>query len=171
MATAAAAELDPGAQRPRWFSSDGSGRFDLAEPGAPATWRRSPSAPLVEVGARLAYIDRGEVSRRSLASLRVPRALRLAGVVSPLAAGGASARCSAGAHYERDSHPWARRFAEGGFDGIRYGLSHEPGLRLLGVAIFGDAGEQPGFGPVEDGPIPEALVEEAVARFGFRYAP
>jgi len=39
------------------------------------------------------------------------------------------------------------------------------------VALFGEAGEQPTFGPVDDGRIPEVLVTKAMARFGFRIAP
>lgn len=126
----------------------------------------------MEVGARLSYVDPEELARRFLARLRVPRPIRLADVTSPRAAGfGVTAKASAGSDYPRDSQPWARRLAAAGFDGIRYGLSHEPGLRLRGLAVFGEAGEHPRFGPVDDGPIPGALVAKAMARFGFRYAP
>ena len=125
-----------------------------------------------ELLARLSYVDPDELARRSLARLRVARLLRLADVTSSKAAGfGVTARASAGSNYPRDSQPWARRLAAAGFDGIRYGLSREPGLRLRGLALFGEAGEHPSFGPVDDGPIPEAVVAKAMARFGFRHAP
>jgi hypothetical protein len=157
---------------PWWFNADGSRRFDLEAPRGTCYLAETALGAFVEVGARLSYVDPDELARRSLARLRVTGLLRLADVTSPKAAGfGVTARASAGSDYPRDSQPWARRLAAAGFDGIRYGLSHEPGLRLRGLALFGEAGEHPSFGPVDDGPIPDALVAKAMARFGFRYAP
>lgn len=157
---------------PWWFNSDGSQRFDLESPKGTCYLAEAALGAFVEVGARLSYVDPDELGRRSLARLQVPRALRLADVTSPRAAGfGATARVSAGAGYSLDSQPWAERFAAAGFEGIRYGLSHDPGLRLRGLAVFGDAGEHPDFGPADSGPVPEAVVTRAMARFGFRFAP
>lgn len=160
-------------QHPWWFNSDGSQRFDLEVPQGTCYLAERPLGAFVEVGTRLAFIDPEELALRALARLRVARPLRLADALSPRAAGlGATARISAGSDYAAaDSQPWARALADAGFDGIRYGLSHEPGLRLRGFALFGQAGEHPGYGQVDDGAISAALVDEAMARFGFRYAP
>lgn len=103
---------------------------------------------------------------------RVPRTLRLADVKSPRAPGfGVTARVNAGSDYARDAQPWTRRFAAADFDGASYGLSHEPALRLRGLAGFGEVGEHPDFGPADDHPIPETLVAKAMVRFGVRCAP
>ena len=65
---------------------------------------------------------------------------------------------------------WAEAFAQAGFDGVRYRLSHDPAQRELGVALFGPAGEQDL--PVRaSGPIEPAVLEQARSRFGLIVAP
>jgi hypothetical protein len=65
---------------------------------------------------------------------------------------------------------WAAAFAGADFDGILYLLRHDPGQRLVGVALFGPAGAsgQP-FTPGD--PIGRDVIEEAERRFGVRVMP
>ncbi|HZD65267.1 MAG TPA: hypothetical protein VE152_04135, partial [Acidimicrobiales bacterium] len=85
-----------------WFSSDGSGRFDLERPRGTCYVAQDALGAFAEVGARLTYLDPEELARRSLACLRVPRPLYVADVISPLAADvGVGARCRTGMDYPR----------------------------------------------------------------------
>lgn len=65
---------------------------------------------------------------------------------------------------------WAAALANAGFDGIHYLLRHDPGQRLVGVALFGPAGE-PSWPFTPGEPIGADIVSEAERRFGVRVVP
>jgi hypothetical protein len=49
---------------------------------------------------------------------------------------------------------------------------HDPSQKLYGIAIFGAAGAaEPAGSHTVSGAIPDALVDEARARFGYRIIP
>jgi RES domain len=65
---------------------------------------------------------------------------------------------------------WAAAFASEGFAGIRYRLRHDPSGSLLGIALFGAAGEAD-WAVEASGPIPDDLIREAAERFGIVVVP
>ncbi len=129
-----------------------------------------------EVGAFIEVFRAGtvipaqEADARLLASLSVPKRSTLADCTTSKARRfGVTGAIHTQPDYEL-TQAWAEAFAEAGFDGVRYRLSHDPAQRELGVALFGPAGEQDL--PVrESGPIPPGVVEEARSRFGLIVAP
>lgn len=68
------------------------------------------------------------------------------------------------------SQAFAAECTRAGYGGIRYFVRHAVGKRLVGIALFGEAGAM-NPGPVgRRGPIPDAVVEEASCEYGFRLA-
>jgi RES domain-containing protein len=156
---------------PWWFSSGGTGRFDLRD-GAQGTCYLavSPVGAFIEVFRVATLIPEAELEARSLSSLAPPKRTSLADCTV------AAARkfgITGAIHTQPDyalPQAWAKAFAASGFGGIRYRLSHDPAQRELGVALFGAAGAQ--TLPVRrTEPVPPAVVEEARRRFGLVVAP
>jgi hypothetical protein len=60
-----------------------------------------------------------------------------------------------------------------GFAGIRYWVRHDPAQKLHGVALFGPAGATSGPQDARgiSEAIPEELIEQGRARFGYRIVP
>jgi hypothetical protein len=60
---------------------------------------------------------------------------------------------------------WASALAAAGFEGVRYLCRSDPGMRLVGFALFDRAGQAPdGRWPQgRDEPVGEAIVREAEA--------
>jgi RES domain len=154
-----------------WFSSDGSGRFDPVGTGRGACYlAERPLGAWVEVFRKRMLLSEAEVAGRSLLSVELGRDLRLANLASRRALGfGVTASLGADQDYG-DSQAFAVQAAAAGFDGIRYLVRHDPGQRLYGLAVFGDAGE-PGWPEAHDGPIPGDLVTDAARVFGYRVLP
>jgi hypothetical protein len=154
---------------PWWFSHDGSQRFDLPRPWGACYVAQAPVGAFLETLTRLVIIPAADVAIRRLATITLTQELRLADCQDPAAASyGVTATTSAGYPYERESHPWARRFWRAGFDGVRYGAAHHPALAETSYALFGRSDQATSYGDVASGPIPAALLEEAQTVFGFR---
>jgi hypothetical protein len=156
---------------PWWFSNDGSGRFDLLRRGEGTCYlAERPVGAFVEVFRTGTVIPEVEVGVRALAELRPPSATTLADCT----ASGARAYGVTGAiHSQPDynrTRAWAQAFANAGFGGILYRVSHDPSGSELGVALFGQAGEQ--HLPVEvTMPIPDAVLDAARRRFSLFVLP
>jgi RES domain len=155
---------------PWWFSSDGSGRFDLVDERGTCYVAQRPLGAFIEVFRIETVIPEQEVNVRSLAELRAPVAIRLADcTASQTRRFGVTAAIHSQPDYEL-THAWSRALSEAGFGGILYRLSHDPSGSELGVALFGRAGAQDL--PVENSsPIPEEVLEEARTRFGLLVLP
>ena len=107
---------------------------------------------------------------RALATLRAPARLRLAdcaveaarrfGITLEIGASDDYELCGAG----------RRRSPARGFAGIRYRLRHDPSGSLLGIALFGDAGEAD-WSVDASGSIPDDLIRDAEERFGIIVVP
>jgi hypothetical protein len=159
-----------------WFSSDGSGRFDPVGTGNGACYfAERPIGAWVEVYRRQMLLSETAVLNRWLMTFRVGRDLRLADLTSRRALQfGVTASLGANEQYEA-SQAFAADALDAGFAGIRYLVRHDPAQKLYGIAIFGEAGEQPDNDDpdmsVLDHPIPDELAEEARQRFGYRVLP
>lgn len=155
---------------PWWFSSDGSGRFDLTVPSGTCYLAEEPLGAFVEVFRDTNVIDEADVTERLLATVVLPD------VTQPLADCTLSAARGfgvTGAIHTTDDYDvtqtWARAFARAGFSGIRYFGAHDPSQNVVSVAYFGRAGEQ--NYPVLIEPIDGTIVTAAYQRFGLLVLP
>lgn len=152
-----AAELGPW-----WFSSDGTGRFDLAAPRGTCYTALDPLSALRE---RLGpVLGASQTVPESLLETSVVSRLRLAAAreVADLQDGRAVAF---GVTRELETmvpyavpQAWARAFDEAGCGGVRYGPRFTPGDRSA-VAVFGDGGVADW--PVDPEPLPAHQVPGA----------
>jgi hypothetical protein len=156
---------------PWWFSSDGSGRFDLAPASGRGTCylAREPAGAFLEVFRFWVLVPEEEVRVRRIARLPVPPVLLADCTSGRSRAFGVTGEIHTTADYEM-TQLWAAAFAAASFDGVRYLLRHDPGQRLNGVALFGAAGSP--SGPQPGGvPIGRQLIAAMERRFGIRVLP
>jgi hypothetical protein len=159
-----------------WFSFDGTGRFDPVGTGQGSCYfAERPLGAWVEVYRRQMLLAEAAVLDRRLMTVRLGRDLRLADLTSRRAlAFGVTASLGANERYDA-SQAFAADAVRAGFDGIRYLVRHDPAQKLYGIALFGEAGEQPVNDRAEasilDHPIPDELIADARRRFGYRVVP
>lgn len=164
------ARLHPAAFSPWWFSSDGSGRFDLVPPAGTCYLSLSPVGAYVEVFRDFTFVDAADVQRRLISRLRATQDVVLADCTSTRARGfGVTAAIHRTADYAI-THAWASAFEHSGFEGVRYYCGHDPSQRQIGVALFGQAG--PAELPVvATMPISDGVLRTAERRFGIHVLP
>jgi hypothetical protein len=161
---------------PWWFSADGTGRFDPVGTGSGACYFASePLGAWVEVFRKQLLLAEGEILERSLCSVSLGHNLRLADVTSRRALEfGVTASLGANEKYAQ-SHDFAGRVKDAGFDGIRYFLRHDPAQKLFGYALFSAPGLSGSLmvahGSATDEEIPAAVIEQAQRVFGYRVLP
>lgn len=157
-----------------WFSSDGSGRFDLEPPRGTCYLASQVLGAFVEVFRDTRLVDQRDVERRRIARISLPRAPRLADcAASRSRAFGVTGAIHSTPDY-RLTQSWAAAFARVGFDGVRYLVSHDPAQRLAGYALFGSAGEPADrdlWPAGESEPIPGSVLRQAKDRFGILVLP
>jgi hypothetical protein len=153
-----------------WFSDDGSGRFDPVSTGFGACyWAERPLGAWVEVFRKQMLLSEGELAARQLCSVELGRDPRLADLTSRRALTfGVTASLGANEDYA-PSQAFAAQAVEGGFDGVRYFVRHDPAQRLYGVALFGNASTSWPRGA--DADIPDELITAAKTAFGYRVLP
>jgi RES domain len=155
---------------PWWFSSDGSGRFDLTGEHGTCYLAANPVGAFIEVFRIDTVIPEVELEARALSSLVAPKRSRLADCT---VSGARRFGITGAIHTQPDyalPRAWAEALAAAGFDGIRYRLSHDPSQRELGAALFGTAGDA--ALPVrKTEPVPAEVVDDARRRFGLVVAP
>lgn len=157
---------------PWWFNSDLTQRFDLPAPAGTCYLADDPNGAFIEVfrGFAGGLIPEAEITARRIARVRPPRSIRLADLLNERAAMfGVTAELGSTSDYER-SQAWAGAFARAGFEGIRYHLRHDPTSRLVGIAVFGEAGERD-WPVLADDPVDDRTVREVARRFGIRVLP
>jgi hypothetical protein len=159
-----------------WFSFDGRGGFDPVGTGKGSCYfAERPLGGWVEVYRRQMLLAESAVTDRWLMSVRVGRDLRLADLTSRRALGfGVTASLGADEQYDA-SQAFAADALGAGFAGVRYLVRHDPAQKLYGIALFGEAGEQPDNDHAEalilDHPIRDEVIAEARRRFGYRVVP
>jgi len=159
------------AKSPWWFSSDGTGRFDLTgsrgtcylADAAAAALREALGESLVKAGV----IDFAELDPRVVSVLRVQSPLSLADTTSPTAANHGITKEISTVSYSVPQ-AWARAWAhegidgEGidgaGMDGVRYAGRFSTAHRDRCYALFGPAGAS--SAPADPAPLPAATVAE-----------
>jgi hypothetical protein len=125
---------------------------------------------LETLGRQGRLIPQVEVDRRALSTLAVPHELRLADCTVARARGfGITAGIHAMEDYQR-TQTWAQAFADAGFEGVRYRISHDPRAPGTGIALFGTAGEADW--PVSPWTaIPQELLNRTQRAFGLTVVP
>jgi RES domain len=169
-ASQALARIHRQGHSPWWFSSDGSGRFDLDPERGTCYLAEEPLGAFVEAFRDPRIVSGTALTSRALATLRVPTDITVADcTVERARAFGITLEHAAGSDYEL-CRRWAEALAAAGFQGVRYRLRHDPSGSLIGIAVFGHAGEEDW--PVERTErIPDALIREAEERFGVIVVP
>ncbi len=144
-----------------WFSSDGSGRFDLEAPHGTCYLATDPIGALREA-TRGGPVSTTWVGDRELRTVGPPDpAGRLAATTRKGAARfGLTTELVTVVPYDLPRR-WAGAFHQAGFAGIRHELRHDPRARASGVSLFGPAG--PGTHP--DGHT-DRLTTHALTRAG-----
>lgn len=123
-----------------WFSSDGSGRFDLQPPEGTCYLATDAYAAIREA-TRLGPVSTAWVADRELRRVSPPdRNARLAATTRQ-AAGRYRVTTELATVIPYDlSRRWATAFRAAQFDGIRHQLRHDQRARPSGIALFGPAG-------------------------------
>ena len=153
-----------------WFSSDGSGRFDLAPPDGACYLAETPLGALIEHFDGIDVIPREDLDERRVSTLGRGRPLRLADCTRSHARSfGVDLALSAGSDYAR-AQRFAAWFRGGGFDGVRYLLRNDPTATLIGIALFGPSGEQD-LPVLSTSPVEETTLDEAAHTFGIQVVP
>jgi hypothetical protein len=153
-----------------WFSSDGSGRFDLAPPGGSCYLAETPLGALIEHFDGISVILREDLEQRRVSILSPLEPLRLADCTSPRARPfGVDLALSAGSDYARTQR-FAAWFRDGGLHGVRYFLRNDPTATLIGIALFGAAGGHD-LPILSTSPLDEATLEDASSIFAIEILP
>ena len=129
-----------------------------------------PLGSFVEVFHDVPLIAESDVGKRILSTLSVPRIVPLADCTRSRArAHGVTAAIHSSEDYAMTQR-WASAFADAGFGGIRYLVSHDPAQRLVGIGLFGPAGSAkwPAGDPAQLG---ADLLTTARHRFGMLVLP
>ena len=147
-----------------------SGRFDLQPPYGTCYLAEDPLGSFVEVFRDTRIVAESDVDKRVLSTLHVSEDCGLADCTESRAlAFGVTAAIHSSESYAR-TQKWAAAFADAGFAGIRYLVSHDPAQDLAGVALFGPAGSEDR--PVADtGPIGSDVIAAGRERFGIIVLP
>lgn len=163
-------------QPPWWFSSDGSGRFDPVGTGMGACYLAGAGlGAWVEVFRNPGLLlPQAEVDARRLLTVACADPLVLADLTSRLALRhDVTASLGADEDYAR-SQAFAVEAVQSGYAGLRYFVRHDNSQKLVGYALFHQAGDHPdwtGFDHATSAAIPQDLIDEARAEFGYRIVP
>ncbi|HUP23900.1 MAG TPA: RES domain-containing protein [Thermoanaerobaculia bacterium] len=123
-----------------WFSSDGSGRFDLAPPEG-TCYLATDAYAAVREASRLGPVTPGWVLARELRTVSPPDPTARLAATTRQAAGrfGLTTELATILPYDLPRR-WAVAFRRRGFAGIRHELRHDQRARPSGIALFGSAG-------------------------------
>ncbi|HEX6419202.1 MAG TPA: RES family NAD+ phosphorylase [Acidimicrobiales bacterium] len=126
---------------PWWFSSDASGRFDLAPPRGTCYLADDEVGALLEVLGPVLVVSPEWASRLTMWHLGLPHQCSAADTTVRAARGfGVTAEVASITPYELPQR-WAAAFAAAGHQGVRYRIRHDPGGSRA-LALFGAAGER-----------------------------
>ena len=155
-----------------FYSSDGSGRFDLPLPQGTCYLGEEPLASFVEVFREAAVVAEVLVNAKVLSLIQLREEARLADVAAPRSRPfGVTGEIHTSTAYGI-TQAWAAALHRAGFNGIRYLVRHDPSQSLTGIALFGLAGEHDDqFLTVKTAAVPTSLVTAAEARFGIVILP
>ncbi len=154
------------ATRQHWyFSTSGTGRFDLPGPEGTCYAALDPAVAFVEVFYGFGIVPVEELVDVVVSTIKVPRTMRLADCTSPRAvAYGLTSEINTTIDYALTQR-WAAALRTAGFDGTRYWARHDPG-RGPAVALFGPAGQSEDRSEAATQPVDAALQADVTRRYG-----
>ena len=127
-----------------WFSSDGSGRFDLKPPEGTCYFATDEFAAIREA-SRLGPVTPAWIADREVRHVTPPNPRARLAATTRRAAGGYGLTNELTTMLPYDlPRDWAAAFRAHGFDGIRHILRHDPRARPGGVSWFGRVGDDLG---------------------------
>lgn len=143
-----------------WFSSDGSGRFDLFPPEG-TCYLATDNYAAIREATRLGPVSTLWAHARELRVVAPPDPDARLAATTRKAAGrfGVTTELATVVPYDVPRR-WAAAFRNHGFDGIRHQLRHDQRARPSGVALFGE----PGASALHDGeriPLTTPAIEAA----------
>lgn len=146
-----------------WFSSDGSGRFDL-EPPEGTCYLATDLHAAIREASRLGPVTPQWIAQRQARRVAPPDPRARLAAITYKAAGayGVTQELVTMVPYDLPRR-WAGAFRSRRFDGIRHQLRHDPRSRPAGVALFGAAGEAV-LPDVQRAPLDPADVRSAGVR-------
>lgn len=123
-----------------WFSSDGSGRYDLSPPEGTCNFATDRYAAIREA-SRLGPVTPNWVGEREVREVAPPNARARLAATTRTAAGsyGITTEFATLVPYDLPRR-WAAAFRAHRFDGIRHTLRHDQRARPSGISLFGRAG-------------------------------
>lgn len=123
-----------------WFSSDGSGRFDLFPPEG-TCYLATDNYAAIREAARLGPVSTLWTHARELRVVAPPDPDARLAATTRKAAGrfGVTTELATVVPYDVPRR-WAAAFRNHGFDGIRHQVRHDQRARPSGLALFGAAG-------------------------------
>lgn len=144
---------------PWWFSSSGTGRFDLTGSkgtcylanSAEAALREALGGPLVKAGV----IERAELDDRVISTLAVENSVSLADTTSTKAANHGMTKEISTVNYQIPQ-AWAKAWDDEGMNGVRYSGRFGTGHKHRCYALFGAAGAS--MAPLDPAPQPATKV-------------
>lgn len=126
-----------------WFSSDGSGRFDLRMPHG-TCYLATDDWSAIREASRLGPVSTEWVRERELREVSAPTGCTRLAATTWKAAGrhGVTTELITVLPYDVPRQ-WAAAFHSHGFHGIRHQLRHDPRPRASGISVFGPDGANP----------------------------
>lgn len=161
--------------REPWYSSRGTGRFDPggAENAIGACYlAEDPLGAFVEVYRRQRHISEADLEARQLATLTARRRLNVVDLTARRAVTSGPDITSLSSDWRYDcAQQFATVAVAAGLDGIRYFARHDLAKELVSVALFGPADGSGLIASTASQDVPEDLVRQASAEFGYRVLP
>jgi len=122
---------------PRWFSSTGAGRFDLAAPDGTCYAAESEVVTLLETWGGLQVVPSYVAAERDSSRLSLGDGVTVADLTSNLAVQyGVTSEMFTTTDYKL-TQLWASAFRQAGFAGIRYWARHDLAHAAACLALFG----------------------------------
>jgi hypothetical protein len=122
---------------PRWFSSSGAGRFDLASPNGTCYVAESEVVTLLESWGGLQVVPSYVAAERDTSRLSLGNGVAVADLTSNLAVQyGVTSEIFTTTDYGL-TQLWASAFRQAGFGGIRYWARHDLAHTAACLALFG----------------------------------
>lgn len=154
-------------REPWWFSHDMSGRFDLTNPAGTCYVAESRLGAFIEAFKEINDLLDADIAERRISIVHVPRSMILADCTSKKIRGfGITGSIHSREEYELPQK-WAAAFAGAGFEGVRYKVSHDPSMSMIGIAVFGSAGSAD-WPIISTTPIDIGTILDARRSFGIR---
>lgn len=153
------------------FDETSDGRFNPVGSGLGASyWAEAPLGAFVEVFRTRMRLTEDDIQLRCLTEATLVTPVKVADLTARAAlAAGFATEVTHGADYE-PAQGIAGQLV-GAVGGVRWRLRHDLAQQLIGVALFGSAGDRPGQARERSAEISLGLQDQAAHEFGYEVLP